>query len=46
VADGQGRAFHRLRNSNRELLKPQTFQQTAGINDVYRIQFGLRYTFN
>ncbi len=46
VADGQGRAFHRLRNINRELLKPQTFQQSAGINDVYRIQFGLRYTFN
>ncbi len=46
TADGQGRAFYRLRNINRELLKPQTFEQTAGINDVYRVQFSLRYTFN
>lgn len=46
TVDPQGRAFHRLRAINRELLKPQTFEQTAGINDVYRIQLGLRYTFN
>jgi len=44
--DAFGRAQYRLRNINRELLKPQTFEQTAGINDVYRIQFSLRYTFN
>lgn len=46
TADAQGRALHRLRNINRELLKPQTFEQTAGLNDVYRIQLGLRYIFN
>lgn len=46
AADGQGRAQYRLRAINRELLKPQTFEQTAGINDVYRIQLGVRYMFN
>jgi hypothetical protein len=27
-------------------LMDRTFEPTAGIGDVYRIQFSLRYTFN
>lgn len=44
--DAQGQLRYRLRNINRELLKPQTFQPTASLGDVYRIQLGLRYMFN
>jgi hypothetical protein len=43
--DGQGRAQYRLRSVDDELLR-QSLEQTAGIGDVYRIQLGLRYTFN
>jgi hypothetical protein len=45
-ADAQGQLQYRLRSINRELLRPQTFEPTAGLGDVYRIQLGLRYTFN
>jgi len=43
--DAQGRATYRLRVVNNELIR-STFENTAGIADVYRIQFQLRYTFN
>ena len=44
-ADAQGRALYRLQNVNRQLIT-ETLQQTAGTGDVYRIQLGVRYTFN
>jgi hypothetical protein len=44
-ADAQGQAQYRLRNINNELIT-ESFQPTAGRNDVYQIQVGLRYTFN
>jgi outer membrane receptor protein involved in Fe transport len=45
AVDTQGRAVYRLRVVNNELLN-KTFENTAGIPDVYRVQFSLRYTFN
>jgi hypothetical protein len=45
-ADAQGRLQYRLRNINRELLRPQTFEATNSLFDVYRIQLGVRYMFN
>ncbi len=52
--DGDGKALYRLRNFGNLLLgetapgelNPKSFQQTLGVADVYRIQFGLRYSFN
>jgi hypothetical protein len=44
-ADAQGRAQYRLRVVNNELLA-KSLESTTGINDVYRIQFSLRYSFN
>jgi len=44
-ADSQGRPIYRLRNIGDKLID-RTFQQSATINDVYRIQLSLRYTFN
>jgi hypothetical protein len=44
-----GRSAYRLRTittaNGTELIK-DTFEQTAGISDVYRVMFSLRYTFN
>jgi hypothetical protein len=45
AADAQGRAQYRLRVVNNELLS-KSLEQTAGIGDVYRVQFQLRYSFN
>ena len=45
AADFQGRAQYRLRVVNNELMKT-TYEQTAGLGDVWRIQLSLRYTFN
>jgi hypothetical protein len=42
--DAQGRAQYRLRTINNELVT-KSLEQTAGLSDVYRIQFSLRYTF-
>jgi hypothetical protein len=43
-ADSQGRAWYRLRVINNELIaKP--VETTAGISDVWRLQFSLRYSF-
>jgi hypothetical protein len=45
AADAQGRAQYRLRVVNGELMS-RSLEQTADLNDVWRIQFSLRYTFN
>ncbi len=44
-ADAQGKALYRLRVINNELLS-KSLETTAFEQDVYRIQFSLRYTFN
>jgi hypothetical protein len=44
-ADSQGRALYRLRNIGDKLIST-TFQQSATINDVYRLQLSIRYLFN
>ncbi|MEP6591630.1 MAG: carboxypeptidase regulatory-like domain-containing protein, partial [Gemmatimonadota bacterium] len=44
-ADVNGAALYRLRAINNELIT-STFQKSAGIGDVWRIQLGARYTFN
>lgn len=43
--DSQGRAAYRLRVVGNGLIN-KTFEPTASLNDVYRVQFQLRYTFN
>jgi len=43
--DAQGRAQYRLRVINNELMS-RSLESTAGLSDVYRVQFQLRYTFN
>ena len=43
-ASAAGAAQYRMRVVNGQLLS-QTFQRTAGVNDVYRMQLGVRYTF-
>jgi hypothetical protein len=48
-ADPQGRAQYRLRSIGAgaaAALMTTSLQPTAGIDDVWRIQIGLRYTFN
>jgi outer membrane receptor protein involved in Fe transport len=45
VVDALGRAQYRLRVVDGELMT-RSLQQTADLNDVWRIQFMLRYTFN
>ncbi|MDZ7290879.1 MAG: carboxypeptidase regulatory-like domain-containing protein [candidate division KSB1 bacterium] len=44
-ADAQGRALYRLRAIGNQLIS-KSLQYNAGISDVFRIQFGLRYNFN
>ncbi|HXV87219.1 MAG TPA: carboxypeptidase regulatory-like domain-containing protein [Gemmatimonadales bacterium] len=44
-ADAQGRAQYRLRNIGNQLMS-QSLEQTTLVTDVFRIQFGVRYTFN
>ena len=43
--DALGRAQYRLRLINNEYMT-KTLEQTADLNDVWRIQFMLRYSFN
>jgi hypothetical protein len=43
--DAQGRAQYRLRLINSQYMT-KSLEQTANLNDVWRIQFMLRYTFN
>ncbi len=45
-ADANGAARHRFRNVGQELLAPQSFERTAGLGDVWRMQLGFRYIFN
>jgi hypothetical protein len=45
VAPVDGKVLYQLRAVNGKLID-HTFEKTAGIDDVYRIQFGVRYTFN
>ncbi|HYW32356.1 MAG TPA: carboxypeptidase regulatory-like domain-containing protein [Gemmatimonas sp.] len=45
-ADANGALQYRLRNIGTGLLPAQTFQRTSGQNDVWRMQLGVRYTFN
>ena len=45
AVDANGAARYRLRVVNGELLN-KTFETTAGLSDVYQIQFSLRYSFN
>jgi hypothetical protein len=42
--DAQGRSSYQLRVISGALVS-KAFEQTAGLLDVYRIQFSLRYTF-
>ena len=42
--DAQGRATYRLRVVNRELMS-NSYEQTAGLTDVYRLMFSLKYFF-
>ena len=44
-ASADGKALYRLRNIGTKLIST-TYEQTAGIGDVYRFQLGLRYNFN
>ncbi|NMB83396.1 MAG: TonB-dependent receptor, partial [Ignavibacteria bacterium] len=44
-ADASGKALYRLRNIGDQLIS-KSYQETAGISDVYRIQFSIRYMFN
>jgi hypothetical protein len=43
-ADANGRPQYRLRNFGPNLIS-ETFQPTANVNDVWRLQYGLRFTF-
>ena len=43
--DGNGALRYRLRQVNGQLMS-KTFEKTAGINDVFRLQLGVRYIFN
>jgi hypothetical protein len=44
AANAQGVPQYRLRNFGPNLIT-ETYQRTANVNDVWRLQFGLRYTF-
>ena len=44
-ADANGALQYRLRNFGTNLLNT-TYQHTAGVSDVWRMQLGVRYTFN
>ncbi|MDZ7268413.1 MAG: carboxypeptidase regulatory-like domain-containing protein [candidate division KSB1 bacterium] len=44
-ADAEGKARYRLRNIGTSLIS-KTYEPTATENDVFRIQFSLRYSFN
>lgn len=44
-ADANGALLYRLRNFGTNLMNT-TYQSTAGLSDVWRMQLGVRYTFN
>jgi hypothetical protein len=43
--DANGRAQYRMRVVNNQLMS-KSFEQTADLNDVYRVMFSFRYFFN
>ena len=45
AVNANGRPQYRLRNFGTELIS-ETYRPTAGVSDVWRAQFGLRYSFN
>ena len=45
VASADGRPQYRMRNFGTSLVS-ETYRATAGVSDVWRMQFGLRYIFN
>ena len=45
AVDAQGQATYRLRVVNNALMS-KSLETTAGLSDVYQIQFSLRYSFN
>ena len=45
AASVDGRAQYRMRNFGTDLVT-STYRPTAGVSDVWRMQFGLRYLFN
>ena len=45
AADANGALTYRLRNLGNDLIA-STYQKSSSIFDVYRMQLGLRYTFN
>jgi hypothetical protein len=45
AVDAQGRATYRMRVVNGELMS-RSLESTAGLNDVYKIQFSVKYSFN
>jgi len=45
AVDAQGRAQYRMRVINGQLMS-KSFEQTADLNDVYRVMFSFRYFFN
>jgi hypothetical protein len=45
TASADGKPQYRLRNFGTNLIT-ETFRPTAGVADVWRMQFGLRYIFN
>ncbi len=44
AADAAGRATYRLRVVNNQLMS-KSYEQTADLNDVYRVMFSLKYFF-
>jgi hypothetical protein len=44
-ADSNGKALYRLANIGGQLIS-SSYRKTATINDVWRIQVGIRYMFN
>ncbi|MFM1820866.1 MAG: hypothetical protein RLZZ402_1225 [Bacteroidota bacterium] len=45
AASADGRPQYRMRNLGANLVT-ETYRATAGVSDVWRMQFGLRYIFN
>jgi hypothetical protein len=45
AADATGKAQYRLRAISGKLIS-ESFEQTVGFSDVFRVMFSLRYNFN
>lgn len=44
--DGTGKPLYRFRNIGANLLSPTAYLPTSGFGDVWRLQLGVRYTFD